>query len=293
MKLISYEIQGKPAWGVIDAADAMSPEPEMLVRQLSDLAQTTSLKAAIEAGFIGQAASHIAQAKTIRFGDLTLQKPIPDPEKIVCVGVNYANRNEEYKDNQAQAKYPSLFIRFTDSLVAHGQTIVRPPESEQLDYEGEIVVVIGKSGRRIKEADAAAHIAGLSVMNEGTIRDWLRHSKFNVTQGKNFVATGAFGPWLVTTDACPALENIDLTCDVNGEQRQKDNTQRMGFPITRLVSYISTFMQLKPGDVIATGTPTGAGARFDPPKWLVPNDRVTVSVQGVGTLSNVVADEVI
>jgi len=174
MKLISYELQGKPGWGAIEADDAMSPEPDMLVRQLSDVAQTSSLKEAIESGFLDQAASHLATARTIRFSDLTLLKPIPNPEKIVCVGVNYANRNEEYKDNQAQAKYPSLFIRFTDSLVAHGQTIFRPPESEQLDYEGEIVVVIGKSGRRIKQAQAASHIAGLSVMNEGTIRDWLR-----------------------------------------------------------------------------------------------------------------------
>ncbi len=291
MKLISYEEQGQPAWGAIDAGDAMSPAPDMIVHQLSDVTGAQTLKAAIEAGILDKLSAHIEKARTLRFGDLTLCKPVPDPEKIVCVGVNYANRNEEYKDNQSAAKYPSLFIRFTDSLVAHGQTIQRPPESEQLDYEGEIVVVIGKTGRRISEQDAPSHIAGLSVMNEGTIRDWLRHSKFNVTQGKNFVGTGAFGPWLVTRDECPTLENIDLTCNVNDELRQQDNTSRMSFPITRLISYISTFMQLKPGDVIATGTPTGAGARFDPPKWLVPNDRVTVSVSGVGTLSNVVADE--
>jgi len=226
-----------------------------------------------------------------RLGDVTLLRPIPWPEKIVCVGVNYAERNEEYRDGAEAPKYPSLFVRMPDSLVAHGAPVLRPPESGQLDYEGEIVIVVGRAGRRIPAAQARAHVAGLTLMNEGTVRDWLRHGKFNVTQGKNFVASGAVGPWIVTTDACPDFTDITLRTRVNGELRQDDNTRRMMFPFDRLIEYVSTFMLLKPGDLIATGTPTGAGARFDPPKWLVPGDTVEVEATGIGVLRNPVADE--
>jgi 5-carboxymethyl-2-hydroxymuconate isomerase len=207
------------------------------------------------------------------------------------VGVNYAERNEEYRDGAQAPKYPSLFIRTPDSLVGHGTPLRRPPESEQLDYEGEIVIVIGRPGRRIPAAQARAHVAGLTIMNEGTVRDWLRHGKFNVTQGKNFVASGSAGPWLVTEDECPDFGALTLTTRVNGELRQHDSTARLMFPFAELIRYISTFVTLKPGDLLATGTPTGAGARFDPPKWLVPGDVVEVTVEGIGTLSNAVVDE--
>src|SRR5690606_12522058 len=227
----------------------------------------------------------------LRAADLRLFRPIPYPEKIVCVGGNYAERNEEYKDASERPKYPSLFMRAPDSLVAHDAPILRPPESEQLDYEGEIATVIGQGGRRIPAARPPDHVAGLTALNEGTIRDWLRHGKFNVTQGKNCAASGAIGPWIVTEDECPDFGDMRLATRVNGELRQQDGTRRMMFPLAELIRYISTFMVLKPGDVIATGTPTGAGARFDPPKWLVPGDTVEVEVAGIGVLRNTVADE--
>lgn len=219
--------------------------------------------------------------------------PVTNPEKIICIGVNYANRNAEYKDGSEQPRFPSVFMRTPDSLTGHRQALVRPPESQQLDYEGEIVIIIGKHGRRIDQQEAYDYIAGLSIMNEGTLRDWVRHAKFNVTQGKNFVHSGAVGPWMTTIDefSPQQLENLRVTTRVNGEVRQNDTTANMMFPFKYIISYLSTFYQLKPGDVIATGTPNGAGARFDPPKYLCPGDVVDVEVEGVGVLSNCVVDE--
>ncbi|MCP3446105.1 fumarylacetoacetate hydrolase family protein [Bradyrhizobium sp. CCGUVB14] len=222
---------------------------------------------------------------------LTFLSPIPDPEKIICVGVNYPDRNEEYKDGQAAPQNPSLFPRFLRSFVGHETPLSRPPESPQLDYEGEVVLVIGKGGRRIPEGTALDHIAAVTLCNEGTIRDWVRHAKFNVTQGKNFDGTGAIGPWLVPFKDESQIADIELTTRVNGIVRQQDRTSRMIFPFRRLISYISTFTTLAPGDVIVTGTPTGAGARMDPPVWLKPGDIVEVEGDGLGTLRNGVADE--
>jgi 2-keto-4-pentenoate hydratase/2-oxohepta-3-ene-1,7-dioic acid hydratase in catechol pathway len=220
------------------------------------------------------------------FGDVSLELPITNPTRIYCIGVNYMNRNAEYKDNSEVPKYPSVFVRNPRSFVAHGQAIEIPPESEQLDYEGEIVLVIGKSGRRIGQHNAMDHVAGLTIMNEGTIRDWVRHGKFNVTPGKNWDKSGGVGPWIETD-----LSDIDVTdmrveTRVNGEVRQSDSTASMAFPFARIIEYLSTFGTLETGDLIATGTPTGAGARFDPPVWLREGDVVEVSVEGVGTLSN-------
>jgi 2-keto-4-pentenoate hydratase/2-oxohepta-3-ene-1,7-dioic acid hydratase in catechol pathway len=218
--------------------------------------------------------------------------PCPLPlGKILCVGVNYPERNAEYKDGSDAPKYPSLFVRFPGSFVGHGQSILRPRESQQFDYEGEIVLVMGKRGRRITEADAHDHVFGLTLMNEGSVRDWLRHGKFNVTQGKNFDASGAIGPVIVTRDSVGALDQLTIETRVNGEVRQQGHTGTLMFPFARIISYISTFTTLEPGDIIATGTPPGAGARFDPPKWLVPGDRVEVSCSAIGTLSNTVADD--
>jgi len=184
-------------------------------------------------------------------------------------------------------------MRTPDSFTNHNEPLWRPPESHQLDYEGEIVIVIGKEGRRISEDDAYQHIAGLTIMNEGTLRDWVRHAKFNVTQGKNFINSGAIGPWMVTADEFDAdkYENMHINTKVNGEIRQDDTTASMMFPLKYIISYCSTFFHLKPGDLIATGTPNGAGARFDPPKYLVPGDVIEVEVEGVGKLVNGVIDE--
>ena len=218
--------------------------------------------------------------------------PIPAPEKIICVGVNYPDRNEEYKDGQAAASNPSLFIRFPRSFTGHEQPLLRPPESQQLDYEGEIVAVIGKGGRRIPEAGALDHIAALTLCNEGTIRDWVRHARFNVTQGKNFDRSGAMGPWLIPFTDEAQLADVRLETRVNGDVRQSDRSSRMIFSFRKIINYISTFATLVPGDVIVTGTPTGAGARFDPPIWLKPRDVVEVEADGIGTLRNTIADEV-
>ncbi|MFA1625590.1 fumarylacetoacetate hydrolase family protein [Rhizobium mongolense] len=224
--------------------------------------------------------------------DIRYDIPIPAPEKIICVGVNFPDRNEEYKDGQAAPSNPSLFIRFPRSFTGHDQPLIRPPESPQLDYEGEIVIVIGKGGRRIPEAEALSHIAALSLCNEGTIRDWVRHAKFNVTQGKNFDRTGSIGPWLIPFTDEAQIADIRLETRVNGEVRQSDRTSRMIFSFRKIINYISTFTTLVPGDVIVTGTPTGAGARFDPPIWLKPGDVVEVEADGIGILRNTITDEV-
>lgn len=224
-------------------------------------------------------------------GSFTYHIPILNPEKIICVGVNFPDRNAEYKDGQEAPKNMSLFIRFARSFSGHGCPIIRPQASTQLDYEGEMVIIIGKAGRHIAEKDALSHISALSICNEGTLRDWVRHAKFNVTQGKNFDHSGAMGPWLVPFTNPDQVENSDITTTVNGEVRQQDNVARMIFPIRRQISYISTFTTLVAGDIIITGTPTGAGARFDPPRFLKAGDEVAVSISGIGTLKNHIEDE--
>lgn len=223
--------------------------------------------------------------------EITYEIPVPAPEKLICVGVNFPDRNEEYKDGQAAPTNPSLFIRFPRSFTGHDRPLIRPPESHQLDYEGEIVIVIGKGGRRIPESEALSHIAALTLCNEGTLRDWVRHAKFNVTQGKNFDASGSIGPWLVPFRDESQLADVKLETRVNGEVRQIDRTSRMTFSFSRIINYISTFTTLAPGDVIVCGTPTGAGARFDPPVWLKPGVVVEVEAEGIGLLRNTIADE--
>lgn len=223
--------------------------------------------------------------------EVTFEIPIPKPEKIICVGVNFPDRNEEYKDGQSAPSNPSLFIRFPRSFTGHDRPLIRPPESHQLDYEGEVTIVIGKGGRRIAEADALPHISALTLCNEGTLRDWVRHAKFNVTQGKNFDASGSIGPWIVPFQDESQLADIRLETRVNGEVRQSDRTSRMIFSFRKIINYISTFTTLVPGDVIVCGTPTGAGARFDPPTWLKPGDVVEVEAEGLGVLRNTITDE--
>lgn len=262
------------------------------VVDLSHAFEGRTVRRIIEDGLVGAAEEFVAGAAIDRSVDgLEFGLPIADPRKILCVGVNYMNRNEEYKDGSEAPRHPSLFMRTPLSFVAHGEAMVIPTESEQLDYEGEIVLVVGRSGRRIGRDQAMGHIAGLTIMNEGSVRDWVRHGKFNVTQGKNFDRSGGLGPWIETD-----LKGIDLTdmrieTRVNGEIRQADTTASMAFSFARIVEYVSSFTTLLPGDLIATGTPTGAGARFDPPKWLREGDVVEVEVEGVGTLRNSVVRE--
>ena len=248
-----------------------------------------SLSDAANAGALAEL--YAADGASVALADVTLTAPLPSPGKIICVGVNFPDRNAEYKDGQSAPANPSLFIRFPGSFVGHGDDLRRPPESEQLDYEGEIAIVIGAGGRRIKAANAWDHIAAVTLCNEGTIRDWVRHAKFNVTQGKNFEKSAAMGPGLLAFTGPDMLADIELTTRVNGEIRQQDRTSRMIFSFTDIIAYVSTFTPLKPGDVLVCGTPTGAGARFDPPKWLKPGDIVEISANGLGTLSNGVRDE--
>jgi 5-carboxymethyl-2-hydroxymuconate isomerase len=222
--------------------------------------------------------------------ELSFAPLLPNPEKIICVGVNYRNRNEEYRDGSDLPKFPSLFFRAPTSFVGHEAPLTRPRESEQLDYEGELAIVIGRPGRRIPREQAPDHVAGLTLVNEGTLRDWVRHAKFNVTQGKNFDSSGSIGPWMVTADEFDGFEAIPVRTRVNGELRQDDTTGSLIFSFADLIAYISSFTTLKAGDVISTGTPPGAGARLDPPVYLKPGDVVEVSSAPIGTLSNTVVD---
>jgi len=282
MKFITYSHQGKASYGII-SGDAIVDLGQRLGGNLRQL---------ISSGDMEKAMNLAASSNgDIALADVSYLPTIADPEKIICIGVNYANRNAEYRDNSNDPDYPSVFMRTPDSLTGHQQPLIRPPESPQLDYEGEIVIVVGKTGHRIEEKDALSHIAGLTIMNEGTIRDWVRHAKFNVTQGKNFVHSGSLGPWMVSADEFSSYENLWVTTRVNGEVRQHDTTANLMFPFAYLISYLSTFFVLKPGDIISTGTPNGAGARFDPPKYLVPGDIVEIEVPGIGTLSNGITDE--
>ena len=284
MRFLSFNSQGSDSWGAI------------IDDKVIDLGAKLggNLQSIIEEGRLDEAKALASKSSPdYPLDDVKILKPLASPEKIACIGVNYANRNAEYKDGSDAPKFPSLFMRTPDSLTAHNEPLWRPPESDQLDYEGEIVIVIGKAGRRIKEENAYDHIAALTIMNEGTLRDWVRHAKFNVTQGKNFVNSGSLGPWLVSADEFTAeqYEHMRVTTRVNGEVRQDDTTDNMMFPFKYIIAYCSQFFHLKPGDIIATGTPNGAGARFDPPKYLVPGDIIEVSVEGVGTLVNGVIDE--
>ena len=284
-RLASFTHNGRAAYGLVTDNGVIDLSGRFADRwpSLRQVIAENGLNALVEAASAASADYALA--------DVAFAIPVPDAEKIICVGVNYPDRNAEYKDGKEAPPKPSLFPRFARSFVGHGQPLVRPRASEQLDYEGEIVIVIGKAGRHISEASALDHIAALSLANEGTLRDWVRHAKFNVTQGKNFDASGSIGPWLVPFTGESQLADIALTTRVNGEVRQSDRTARMIFSFRYLIAYISTFTTLVPGDTIITGTPTGAGARLEPPVWLKPGDVVEIEADGIGTLRNGVVDE--
>jgi len=281
-RFATYTSNGESFYGAVTDAGMISLS--------GDFPQWPTLKAVIEAGALNELAK-AAHGKSVTHTEFEYQIPLSNPGKIICVGVNFPDRNAEYKDGQEAPPNMSLFIRFPGSFTGHNTALIRPPESDKLDYEGEIAIVIGKGGRRIAQADAFDHIAALTMCNEGTIRDWVRHAKFNVTQGKNWDKSGAIGPWIVPFTDAAQLDDIRLSTTVNAELRQDDRTSRMLFPIRRQIEYISTFTTLAPGDIIVTGTPTGAGARFDPPRFLVPGDVIEVEAEGIGKLVNTVEDE--
>ena len=294
MRLVSFQSGGGERFGAVVGEGSGEGSGEDVVDLTDALAPhgITSMRTLIASDRWQHVAELVAGAgATHALADIALLPPVTAPEKIWCIGVNYAERNAEYKDATPPPKYPSLFCRNPGSLVGHGAPIERPRVSAQFDYEGEIALVIGRAGRHIRRDEALSHVFGLTLCNEGSVRDWLRHGKFNVTQGKNFDRSGSLGPWIVTRDAVDLAAPLSVETRVNGEVRQHDSTARLMFPFDVLIEYLSTFATLQPGDVIVTGTPTGAGAHMTPPVWLLPGDVVEVSSPAIGVLRNVVVDE--
>ena len=284
MKFVTYTSAGETFYGVAEHGGMIALSPLF--------PQWQSLRDVIADDGLAQL-EQSARDKEITHadGDYTYDIPIPNPDKIICVGVNYFDKNSPYQSGGDAPENPALFFRTPRSFVGHQTPLVRPTVSDKLDYEAEIAIVIGKGGRHIKQANAYQHIAGITLCNEGSVRDWVAHSKFNVTQGKNFDKSGSIGPWIVPFTQDSQLDDIRLTATVNGEVRQDAQTSDMIFSIRKQIEYISTFTTLVAGDIIVTGTPAGSGARLDPPQFLKPSDRVDIYADGVGTLSNGIVDE--
>ena len=282
MKLVSFERQGRAGFGAVTADGIVDLGTAFAGRH-------ADLKALLAADAVGEAA-RLAAGRQADFAlaDVTLLPVIPQPGKIWCCGLNYHEHVRE--TNREVTEQPTFFLRVADSQVGHGQPIVRPKESVQLDYEAEIAVIIGRGGRRIAEADAARHIAGYACYNDGSVRDWQRHTSQWVP-GKNFWRTGGFGPWMVTADEIPFGTSMTLVTRLNGREMQRATTEMMIHGIARQIAYVSTIAPLQPGDVIVTGTPGGVGARRQPPVWMKAGDVVEIEVDRIGVLRNPVADE--
>jgi 2-keto-4-pentenoate hydratase/2-oxohepta-3-ene-1,7-dioic acid hydratase in catechol pathway len=274
MKLMSFTANGKPGWGVVQGDGVID---------LTGRAPT--LRAALTQGPI---APPTGAEPSRSLSGVAYLPPIPDPDKIICVGLNYLTHILE--GGRDVPKFPTIFTRFANSQVGHNQAIIRPKSSITLDFEGELAVVIGKGGRHIAEADAAAHIAGYSCYNDGSVREFQRHTS-QFTPGKNFPSTGGFGPYLVTPDEAGDVANASLVCRLNGVEMQRATLDDLVFTIPALIAYCSSFTVLEPGDVIITGTTGGVGAYRKPPVWMKPGDIVEVEIRGVGTLRNTVSDE--
>ena len=282
MKLVSFERGGEPGWGAVTDGGVVD-----MTTRLGPACAT--LKAALAAGAVPDVAA-AAQAADADFDldDVRLTPPIPDPDKVFCVGQNYAEHIHEM--GFTIPEFPSIFMKAMSSFSPHGEPIVRPRASECLDYEAELTAVIGKRARHVAEADALDVIAGYTIMNEGSVRDWQSRGP-QVTPGKNFYRSSALGPWMVTTAEIPDPAALTLETRVNGERRQHSKTDDMVFTVQHLIHVISTFTWLEPGDMISTGSPSGVAAGFDPPKWLVPGDVVEVEISGIGVLRNEVVAE--
>ncbi len=283
MKLISFLNNETPSYGIVTGDDVLDLTP-ILGTQAPDL------KSLIAHNLVGAAAAAAKTHKpTLKYAQLILLPVIPNPDKILCVGLNYHDHVVE--SGRALTEKPAIFVRMPESQVAHGQAIIRPPESERLDYEGEIAIVIGQGGRRIAEAEAWSHIAGYSCYNDGSIRDWQNHTT-QWTAGKNYWRTGGFGPWLVTADEIKPNQQLTLTTRLNGVELQRATTDMMIHSIPRQIAYISTFIPLLPGDVIVTGTPGGVGNKRTPQLFMKPGDVAEIEVDAIGILRNSVRDEV-
>jgi 2-keto-4-pentenoate hydratase/2-oxohepta-3-ene-1,7-dioic acid hydratase in catechol pathway len=247
----------------------------------------SDLRVLLEKNGLEEAKKHLAATADYKESEISWLPVIPNPGKIICVGLNYEEHRVE--TGRDKTENPALFLRVAESQVGHRQPLLRPRESTNLDYEAEIALVIGTPGRRISPENAFKHIAGYSCYNDGSVRDWQRHT-VQWTAGKNFAATGGFGPWMVTADEIPPHTTLTLSCRLNGERMQHADTGMMIFKFPRLIEYISAFTPLAAGDVIVTGTPGGVGARRTPPIWMKPGDTVEVEIDKVGVLSNAIGE---
>lgn len=280
MKLVSFTIDGEPGYGL--AADAgIQPATNGFRAQFADL------RALLSAGAEGRLPDNVA-APLPASADLQFAPPLPHPDKILCVGVNYRAHIAEM--GRSVPEYPVMFTRFSSSLVGHRVPLIRPSASLQYDFEGELAVVIGKPARHVSRERALEHVAGYTCFMDGSVRDWQTHTG-QFTPGKNFDRSGAIGPWLVTADEIPDPAVLALETRVNGKLMQRGELADLVFDVPALLEYCSTFTELQPGDVIATGTPGGVGAARTPPTWLKPGDTVEVAIGTVGTLENKVRGE--
>ena len=280
MRLASYALRGRPSFGAVVGDGIVDLRPR--------LHRFQSLSEVFRAQALDQAkAAATGVRPDVTLSEVELLAPLPAPEKILCIGINYANRGADYNVTN-NPKYPSMFYRAPNSLVGSGQNLIRPKISEQLDYEGEIAIVIGRDCKHVAKDRALEVIGGITLANEGTIRDWTRHGQFNVTQGKNFDASGGIGPWIQTE--FDLTKPLHLIVRKNGEVTQDDTTASMIFSFADIIAYTTSFMTLKAGDVICTGTPVKK-TKADPPIWLKPGDTIEVECPEIGVLRNTVADE--
>lgn len=281
MKLASFRIGDNNTWGVIEGGEAFDVGTLLKDRY-------PDLKSAIAADALAVVRDAAAKAKRFPTADITWLPVVPNPDKILCIGLNYEMHRKE--TGRSEVENPTVFGRFANSQTGHLADIVRPKVSRDLDFEGELAIIIGKPGRYIARSDAWSHIAGYACYNEGSVRDFQRHTH-QFTPGKNFPETGAFGPWMVTPDELGDVRPLRLQTRLNGQIVQDTTIDQMIFDIPRQIEYCSSFTRLEPGDVIATGTPGGVGSRRNPPLWLKPGDIVEVEIDRLGVLRNGVADE--
>ncbi|WP_210639483.1 fumarylacetoacetate hydrolase family protein [Pseudomonas sp. Tri1] len=282
MKLASFIVQGRSSYGVVEGDQIID---------LETLKPTFGgdLKQAIAHNRLGELTREtLAGQPRIPLAEVTFLPVIPNPGKVLCIGINYATHVRE--TGREMPTYPMIFTRFADSQTAHLQPIVRPKASHKLDFEGELAVVIGKTARHIKQADALDYVAGYACYNDGSVRDWQKHT-IQFVPGKNFPNTGGFGPWLVTSDEIGDPQDLELTTRLNGQVMQHTRTSDMIFNVRHLIEYCSTFTELAPGDVIVTGTTGGVGAFREPPVWMKPGDEVEIEIARIGTLRNSIVDE--
>ena len=278
MKLLSFVADGKELFGAASGDGVVT---------LNDKIGQPDLRAALEAGAMEAMRQAATEQKLDRkLSEIKYLPAIPHPKKIFCAGINY--RSHAAETGRELPKQPSMFVRFTDTLVGHGGELVRPMVSDNFDFEGELAVVIGKGGRHIKAERALDHVAGYTCFVDGSVRDF---QKFSVTSGKNFPGTGPLGPWIVTTDEIPDPSRLTLMTRLNGKEVQHSPTDLLIYSIPQIIAFCSDFTALSPGDVIATGTPEGVGQRRTPPLWMKAGDVLEVEITGIGTLRAHVVDE--